>query len=507
MSEVLKTQLIHVKWDDMYRLDVLNGNCIDIYEKAYLSKKNQERNLHGIMSPLFCTDWSDIDAFTERYRCNCGRLKGRIMEGEICDKCMTKVSYRDVDYKKTGWISLNGYKIIQPNMYVLLQSLIGSTKLQEIITRNVNIDINGMEVEADNIKVPRQYLKQKRKKKTRIRIDDEDNGKKKSSEVNPFLGKGMLWFSEHVKEVIYHFWKKKKSDDAKNALAFYLLCNVDKIFASHIPVYNAALRPERAEGESYSYYKPNTMYNIIVITSRILYTTDKVDYTSKSIARYDVEKSLIQIQNKVNLLYQVINGIISGKTGHIVSNVLAGSYTNTARCVITPDPTLRIDQIDIPYVQFAENYKFEIIGHLCEIKNITEAEAYDIWFNGVCNFDEELYQLMTYINKKYKCKHIVGRNPTINYGSLLIFNVRNIKRNYNDYSLSLPLFILKGYNADFDGDQLNELAAKTKKVKDTFSRVFDPYTNFAISLLDGKFNTDVDLLKDSSIGIYDFCNI
>ena len=123
MSEVLKTQLIHVKWDDMYRLDVLNGNCIDIYEKAYLSKKNQERNLHGIMSPLFCTDWSDIDAFTERYRCNCGRLKGRIMEGEICDKCMTKVSYRDVDYKKTGWISLNGYKIIQPNMYVLLQSL------------------------------------------------------------------------------------------------------------------------------------------------------------------------------------------------------------------------------------------------------------------------------------------------------------------------------------------------------------------------------------------------
>ena len=35
MDDVLQTQLVHVKWDEVYRADVLNGNCIDIYEKAY----------------------------------------------------------------------------------------------------------------------------------------------------------------------------------------------------------------------------------------------------------------------------------------------------------------------------------------------------------------------------------------------------------------------------------------------------------------------------------------
>ena len=85
--------------------------------------------------------------------------------------------------------------------------------------------------------------------------------------------------------------------------------------------------------------------------------------------------------------------------------------------------------------------------------------------------------------------------------------IRTVKRNPKDYTLSLPISILKPYNADFDGDTLNLLAFKTTEFKETFGKFFDPTKNFAISRLDGLFNTDIDLLKDQSIGVYDFCTI
>ena len=52
-------------------------------------------------------DWSDEDAFSERYSCRCQELRGRVFEGEICPKCETKVEFKDTDLEITGWIILH----------------------------------------------------------------------------------------------------------------------------------------------------------------------------------------------------------------------------------------------------------------------------------------------------------------------------------------------------------------------------------------------------------------
>lgn len=99
-------------------------------------------------------------------------------------------------------------------------------------------------------------------------------------------------------------------------------------------------------------------------------------------------------------------------------------------------------------------------------------------------------------------------NPTINYGSLLLMNVVDIKRGHGDeYTMSLPIQILPVLNADFDGDVLNIISLKTKKLEKAFDKTYNPRKNMFISRNDGLFNDDFNLLKDQSIGLLEFNTI
>ena len=59
----------------------------------------------------------------------------------------------------------------------------------------------------------------------------------------------------------------------------------------------------------------------------------------------------------------------------------------------------------------------------------------------------------------------------------------------------------------FDGDILNIISLKTKKLAKAFDKAFNPRKNMYISRNDGLFNEDFNLLKDQIIGLYEFNNI
>ena len=496
----------HKDWDQEYLFDKSLGRAIDIYETNYKDKKNNEKNLHGALSPEFCTDWTDRDAFSERYRCKCGQLTGKALEGEVCENCLTKVDYKDVDYTKTGWISLNGFKIIQPNYYVLLKSLIGATNLQDIITRVVTIDIDGNEIEN----IPEKTtIKKRDKKKVRVTIEDEDDEvvvKKSKSSSNPYYGKGIIWLSSHIREVIFYYWRKNRKIENKCELAQMLLLDVDKIFTSHIPVYSAALRPEKVDAETFSFYSPNTLYQTIVTSSWIVNNEQEIPDNRDRTKADNIEKALEKIQSTVMKLYDVIIDSLNDKNGQINDKITGGNYCWTSRNVIAIDPTLKAWEIDLPYVCFGELFKFEIIGHLARIKDISETEAYNIYSYGMTHFDEEIYQIMEYIIEKYEPAFIVNRNPTIKYGSIICMRIRKVHRKYNNFTMTLGTTVLTALNADFDGDTLNIKSIKTTKMRDEYEATYSYKYNFCMSVLDGLFNPECDLLKDSSIAIYQFAN-
>lgn len=95
-------------------------------------------------------------------------------------------------------------------------------------------------------------------------------------------------------------------------------------------------------------------------------------------------------------------------------------------------------------------------------------------------------------------------NPSLNYGSILTMKVVEVKQDFDDLTLSLPLNVLAEFNADFDGDVMNIISIKTKEFRDHYNKLFNPKM-MLIDRNDGKFNRKMNLIKDQMIGLYSFC--
>jgi hypothetical protein len=211
------TQLIKLNWDEECENDFMTGRGFEITQTVIQGRDTKSEN--GIHSPKFGSDWSDDDAFAERYRCRCGEMVGKVYEGETCPYCNTKIEFKDVDLKITGWIMLGEYKIIQPAFYGKLASIIGTKQFEEIVGFDKLVDKNG-------------HLKGKEVPAT------------------PFKGIGLIEFRNRFDEILEYYKQKKKNklEEIKEIEE-----DKDKVFASCIPVYSSVLRPLSFRGDALFY--------------------------------------------------------------------------------------------------------------------------------------------------------------------------------------------------------------------------------------------------------------
>lgn len=462
-------RLKELDWDEEYRLDMLTGKGFIANEKPF--DKMKKKNLNGIHSPRFGTSFEDDNAFAERYRCECGKLIGKIYEGEICKECGTKVQFTDTDLKIFAWYHINnGFKIIQPAMYKKLEAFIGKTYLPDMIEFKYEMDLNGYYQPPDTAVLNK----------------------------NPFYGIGMVEFRERLEEILEWTLKKKKN---KQALYENILENKDKIFASNIPIYSSVLRQVFLTDEDYSYTNIDKKYNSLMANINMLNKEKEYNVATKK----TINLSLWKAQRKINTIYSYIFNIVNQKEGHIRENILGGRINFSARNVIIPDTTLRAHQIRLPYLTFLELYKPEIINIIMKRDGVELTQATNRWSKAQMEFSESIYEIMNYIlkNTKGKVKCLVNRNPTINYGSIVCCEVKSIKRDYDDLTMSLSAQILEALNADFDGDTLNIISLKSNEFKKEFSRVFDPRNTMFISKNDGYCQGA--LIKDQILGFSNFC--
>ena len=84
--------------------------------------------------------------------------------------------------------------------------------------------------------------------------------------------------------------------------------------------------------------------------------------------------------------------------------------------------------------------------------------------------------------------------------------IRKIKHDANDYCLSVPLSILPGLNADFDGDILNIIGLMDRSLVYMF-RKFEPITRMIINRDSGLLNNYFTITKGQLIDLYYFCTI
>ena len=130
-----------------------------------------------------------------------------------------------------------------------------------------------------------------------------------------------------------------------------------------------------------------------------------------------------------------------------VRGLIGGRFNFTARSVIAPDHTLQIDEVKLSYQCLVGLLQQRIINILHKAYNMSYNEAY-IFLDSNRRYENPIIrQVIESIIKSYPrgLPVIINRNPTIVYGGVLSMKCIGIS---NNYSLMVPLAILRGLAAD-----------------------------------------------------------
>ena len=484
-------QIENLNWDELYKEDIASGIGFDIDDVKAIDK-NDKRSDRGIYSNLFGTELSDDIESNDTYSCKCKKLQGAFYYDEknpvYCPNCGEPVKKNVTDMKKTGWITLReGIHLINPLYYYMMEKLIGSKNLNNIIFYNKDRDEDG------NIIYNMDYF------------DDK----------NPFYTIGMIEFYERFDEILDYYHENITGVPSvrqnKEEIYQFLKANKESVFCNHFPVYTLLLRPILIIKNTAKNKKNNMIFADINSKYQLLVTNVcdlNKDDTTFDLKSLKVLPLMYQSQTILNKIHKTtIDNQISGKEGHIRGSMLGERVNFSARAVIVPlIGHYQLNEIKLPYLMFLELYKYEIMNLLCRLDKMTINESIKRWNKALERFDKRIYQIMKLIIEKTKgglyC--FINRNPSLNYGSMLVMKVIDVKSDYDDLTMSVPLNVLGLLAADFDGDVMNIISIKSREFVNHYKNIFDPRM-MLIDRNNGKFNRKLSLIKDQMIGLYAFC--
>ena len=227
-----ETVMEYINFDEERRKDVSSGNGFII--KSPKPIKDDIKDPEGIFSTRYGATLQDMNAFGNRYKCNCGYLQMRVNNGRICPICHTKVKYVDDNFSYTGWIVLNeNYWVIHTSLFMAISYFIGATTFNNIIKINKKIDEDGCIIETA-----------------------------KPPKGEPFYGIGMMEFHDRFDEIMDYYYSKTKSP-AKLEYYYDIMRNRDKVFTHSIPVYTTLLRPCSIEGGDFHFEDTNAIFKMM----------------------------------------------------------------------------------------------------------------------------------------------------------------------------------------------------------------------------------------------------
>ena len=449
------------------------------------SIKKDIKAQNGIFSPKFGQTLQDVNPFIDRYKCECGHLRGRINSGMICPECHKRCRYVDDDFSYFGWMVLNDpYMIIHPAFYKKIESFLGKGGSVQGIARTKLDNIIDI---ADKEDVEKFYKVQKNVKE------------------EPFFGIGMLEFHERFDEIIEFYLNKSKSN--QNKVAYYndIQDHRDMVFTHSIPVFSTLLRPVDIRDGTMSYEPTNALYTMMNKLVGVINKTKTAMQRSPKIKN----KQLFNLQKKFMSLYDELSTILSGKKGDFRC-LLGGRCNFTSRCVIVQDASLRIDEVTLPITALIIALEQRIKNILHRFYNIQPADAHTEWYNAVLEPNDKIKGIVQSIIDDCKMKGmrglpvIINRNPTIAYGSILAMYCVGFT---DSFSMGVPLQPLPLMCADFDGDVLNILIP----INETFIKLiwskFNPRNVMYISRNDGYFNPSVSMQRDTLINANTFARL
>ena len=369
------------------------------------------------------------DTFDNIPTCMCGYTQKRV--GVICTDCGTEcLPMTERPIGKLLWVKApEGVdKFITPQAWILFNEYlkVGSIEIVTYLTNPRYMAGSGLTYLPDVLEHFMSELKWKRS-------------------LNHFYRNFDLFI-----ETMYQFSstiKTSKSECVK--FLDYMNKNKDKIFTAYLEIPDKILM-----------IKEDTDLGSFVNTA-IAKAIDAVRSTTSiksSIRRnqYELEySSVVIITQLAGFITEYTNKVLSSKPG-IYRKQINGFRSNfTGRAVITSITGVHhYKELHMPYLLSVKMME-PMLMSLMIADGLTPAMTSCYLTNPRMYHDKVRPYLDIYmdLHRAGVVPTIMGRNPTLKHGSIQCLQLTKIKDDIDDPTISVPIYCVRQYNADFDGDE------------------------------------------------------
>ncbi len=426
------------------------------------------------------------------WECACGKYKGTKFKGIICDRCGVKVTHSRVRRKRMGHINLAApivhiwfFKAIPNRLGTLLA--MKSSDLEKIIYFQDYVVTDPGQSPLS----PGQLLSEEECREATTKYGSSFKALMGAEAVRALLNElDLPTLSIELKDAITKTNSKQKIKDLTKRL---------KIVNE---VRNSNNRPEWMVMEVIPVIPPD-LRPLVLLERDNFATSDLNDLYRRIINRNNRLKKLIDlnapeviIRNEKRMLQQAVDSLldngrcrrpvlgsnnrplksltdmIKGKQGRFRENLLGKRVDYSARSVIVVGPNLKLYQCGLPKKIALELYQPFIIRKL---KQHGLADTIKSAKRMIERRDDHVWDILEEVIHQHPV--LLNRAPTLHRMGVQAFEPVLVEGN----AIMLHPLACKGFNADFDGDQMAvhlplsvEAQAETHVLMMTTSNIFSP---------------------------------
>lgn len=287
------------------------------------------------------------------------------------------------------------------------------------------------------------------------------------------LERGINYFFENRDAVLDWMFKyrvvKASNRKQREDLFQFVQQNKHLFFSSHLPVPSSLfLVAEKTAMGTYADDK----------TTEVIDAIYSITSTASAPVRLNIKRRQSHATRCISRLAACYKNIYTkfqgGKYGLIRKQLIGSRLHMTARAVITSlSDVHKYNELHIPWALATQLFKYHLIAKLMR-RGMTPNEAIGFLQDYTLRYNELLDQLFQELIAEsfldgIPC--ILQRNPSLTRQSAQCLQITKVKTDVTDNTISLSVLILKGYNADFDGDELNLMLVLDRKMYAAMARL------------------------------------
>src|SRR6187399_3047259 len=412
---------------------------------------------------LFC---EKIFGPEKDWECTCGKYRGMKYKGMICDRCGVKVTHSRVRRKRMGHIELAApvvhiwfFKSMPSRLGALLNMKTSSLEKVIYFQDYVVIDPGDTPLRAN------QLLTEEEARQARAKYGEGSFEVEMGAEaVKKLLAKlNLVELSQKLREELKVTNSQQKTKELiKRLKIIEALRDSDNrpewMVLDVIPVIPPDLRPlVLLDSGNFATSDLNDLYRRIINRNNrlkklvdlnapeVIIRNEKRMLQQSVDALFDNNRCKRPVLGSSNRPLKSLTDMIKGKQGRFRENLLGKRVDYSARSVIVVGPELRLHQCGLPKKIALELFQPFIIRRL---KELGHADTIKSAKKMLERKDEEVWDILEEVIRNHPV--LLNRAPTLHRMGIQAFEPILVEGN----AIQLHPLVCKGFNADFDGDQM-----------------------------------------------------